>query len=69
MQTSQYLFGALHAWLSQENVRPISAHLLDECLTKEMSSAAKATILDSELDQVYMFKSPFVPFLCNQSTF
>jgi hypothetical protein len=51
IQVSQCLFGALHAWLSQENVRPISAHLLEKpekCLTQKLISASKATILDSE---------------------
>lgn len=72
LQTSQYLFGALHSWLSQENVRPISAHLLeqpDQCLTQQMISESKATIPDSQLEQVCVFKTPFVPILCNQSTF
>jgi hypothetical protein len=55
MQTSQNLFMALHAWLSQENVRPISAHLLGEegvCLTQQMISAAKTSVPDSELQNV-----------------
>jgi hypothetical protein len=55
MQTSQNLFMALHAWLSQENVRPISAHLLgkeDVCLTQQMISAAKTSISDSDLQNV-----------------
>ncbi len=55
MQTSPNLFGALHAWLSQENVRPISAHLLGEenvCLTKKMISTTKTSVPDSELHEV-----------------
>jgi hypothetical protein len=55
MQTSQNLFEALKTWLSQEHVRPISAHLLGEkkvCLTEEMILATQTSVADSELHEV-----------------